>query len=1144
MAPDPNKKQTGAPASPEKPEPQKAEKTENLENLPPKDFGEKAKELWEASKENAKSAGEKIEEYTKKGMEKATEIMKGHSTFKKLGLLAGIAAGAYIGYKAIKKVTGYFADALSGIVGKGKETKEKVDAQKSSTVDKILKYAFGGAVAAGLGYLGLKLLPKDWQKKLGVEKIGEKAKSAVDTAKEKAKEVKDKLEHRKERKFDEKADKRAEKYGYERDKDYDAETFANIEKNNMGVVDQYIYKLLRYYFRYSKEDGYVNNPGINEKYLRGLMEKLESGEKLTVKECKEVLLQLKVGDGLAFHIQHGVLSFITMGGNFVVQMAKNEAELIIKLLGIPLMKDEAWSESWDQYANTVLFVAPYAGIHAFYQEWKRARSLNLEHGMNFRTGAKTFVKNTLGWPGWVMKAIWGAPNFMVKVINNRLSTPIGYLFGKVKGDKMEITFTDPNKNVIGKIYEKAKDWAGIGKKAKGPEATIKPGEIKAEEFEKLETKEKVKTIKKIDEEILYKMAETDEKKYNVDIQMEKDLEKAKSKTEKDAIIQKAKSDKAGFQAQLETSMKDLYKKRIEFTGNLHKADPHIIEKEKIHIDDAFIRKHNLNLDFGDLPVKKGAFKESVKNMKLHGVLKLQAARRHVKSVVQLATILLIGYFGAKYLITDDKDMEESKEEEEEAKKKLNNSEAAKEKSKEEVLNEAFDIRRTMQNHCDGFKEIYEYLGDPEKLQKLSPEEQDSLINRTILIHNASLPKIKRTYLLHADIINETYKKNPDKQKEILFINPFVKIRYDEDNQKAFLEYASDAELKEKIYQIIDYAGKDGWEVAGEMAQDIAPVWGTFRDFKRAWRNWGRGNAGQATADSLWGVFGVISDGLTFGAGKALIKGAAKGGKAVSIGAKMAKGGKIGEKALSAFEKYGGKIVIGTIAFDLGRQGAQVLGWLGNEEFKGKFDGTEKEIEANAPDMFHIDLSPMNTKEEYEKTIEKMRYDLIWRNMKYEIIDDKTVIIKRAHSGESIKLKRHSKEKPFIQDNKSTGIWELEGIGKAYDSFAQAVAIANLINKTAEIIKKNDYEGGSDEPFHMDGDNIDFDVSWDNWRTVTKGGADLTVLSKDQKMEVMNPASWNNKKHVSWLQLFNEDLDIPTNWIVNALNAWYKNKYKK
>ncbi|MFA5821230.1 MAG: hypothetical protein WC873_04010, partial [Candidatus Gracilibacteria bacterium] len=134
---------------------------------------------------------------------------------------------------------------------------------------------------------------------------------------------------------------------------------------------------------------------------------------------------------------------------------------------------------------------------------------------------------------------------------------------------------------------------------------------------------------------------------------------------------------------------------------------------------------------------------------------------------------------------------------------------------------------------------------------------------------------------------------------------------------------------------------------------------------------------------------------------------------------------------------------------------------------------------------------------YQLAIAYMKNEAGWTHLDYEIVDRDTVIIKRLESGQKLTLKADGDE------------WKIEGISKDLN-FAGAVALANFINKVADVLK--DKKGESDKPFSVDGERIDFDGNWAIF--------DTTILN--------NPG---------WVEFYKK-LGLSTKEITKALNKWY------
>lgn len=172
----------------------------------------------------------------------------------------------------------------------------------------------------------------------------------------------------------------------------------------------------------------------------------------------------------------------------------------------------------------------------------------------------------------------------------------------------------------------------------------------------------------------------------------------------------------------------------------------------------------------------------------------------------------------------------------------------------------------------------------------------------------------------------------------------------------------------------------------------------------------------------------------------------------------------------------------------------------------------QDIGQEAPDAIKI-LKIDYTKPEllpaqYRLAILKVKNECGWTKMDHEIIDDKTVIIKRLDG---------DKESTTIIRTGET--WSVDG-QKAGNEFSKAVALANLLNKVKGVIKSGEEVGGSERPFYEDRYNIMFDRNNNIWNN-------LDIMSADK-----------------WLPFFDqkEGIDLDKYEIIETLNNWYQKEH--
>jgi len=142
---------------------------------------------------------------------------------------------------------------------------------------------------------------------------------------------------------------------------------------------------------------------------------------------------------------------------------------------------------------------------------------------------------------------------------------------------------------------------------------------------------------------------------------------------------------------------------------------------------------------------------------------------------------------------------------------------------------------------------------------------------------------------------------------------------------------------------------------------------------------------------------------------------------------------------------------------------------------------------------------------YRMAILHTKSECGWTKLDFKIKDAKTIVIKRLDS----------KHETTIERIGST--WSLENYPGSYTLF-QALVLANLTNKVHGIFVKEGHVGGSAQPFSLDGDNVDFDKTWNP--------IDLRILAAE----------------TNWLSFYDK-IGVSKSDVVRTLNAWYKAEYK-
>ncbi|MFH0838119.1 MAG: hypothetical protein V1880_02540 [Patescibacteria group bacterium] len=128
----------------------------------------------------------------------------------------------------------------------------------------------------------------------------------------------------------------------------------------------------------------------------------------------------------------------------------------------------------------------------------------------------------------------------------------------------------------------------------------------------------------------------------------------------------------------------------------------------------------------------------------------------------------------------------------------------------------------------------------------------------------------------------------------------------------------------------------------------------------------------------------------------------------------------------------------------------------------KSDRKESAIEKGA----HVEYTQPkeDLTQNYKKAIEYIIGKTDWNKLDYTINNEKSITLKRKDGDATTEITR-------------TG--EAWKVGPGYRgglTLMQAVTLGNLVNWAKQWVKKENIEGGSERPFEIDGDVIDFDVS--------------------------------------------------------------------
>lgn len=688
------------------------------------------------------------------------------------------------------------------------------------------------------------------------------------------------------------------------------------------------------------------------------------------------------------------------------------------------------------------------------------------------------------------------------------------------------------------------------KKKKSENGTKEKNNSDFERFDNSKFEEKTKHIQDLDIELIEKTDKLVKDKRTI-IENWAAKSKRKDKTLK-TLLENLEEDQL-------PQLKELYQKRADFTLRIKSQHPDIdLEKHGLHLDEDIVKKLNLHIEDKSI-IKKGALDDAIKNKHVN----ISGSRLKTLGKITLGTAVVLGisYLGGKLL-------EENTEsgnlaaafESEKAKKK-----DEKEIDIDEAIYFAKEFEVIKENYRKDSKEFFETINNKEKLEKMSKDQIISLVERAADEHLIMSANIMRIITVKNQLFNKAFEIDTTLQEKGLpIVEALIKLKYDKEKKLAYLQYASKEEFKQLAYDVIDDRSL-AWEIGG----NFIPFYGSYRDLYRASNQFYRGNTQRALQDLAWGGGGAILDAFTLGEGSSIVKGVIKGGSVLSkTGAKLF--GKeaieqllktIGKEGTEEALKMGGKEGVQSVSkFARGRQIIQnsekqlrianTIGDATEQAYPGikAFESwAEGNSEVNTYSQRYYAFSPENAQdipfdkpgvirmsnrkietnnlEEFSRDVEQRmeRYigGCFWKNAKYEIIDINNIKIQRTTSDNEIIISRDK-----------DGIWNLEGEIAADGgyTFEQAFAMANLSNKTAEWLNREGFDGDGENPFHVDGDDIEFDIDY-SWKDINiewgisgnRVGQDIVYLAGDG----------------AWLEFYDSSFDIPKDWIVNLLNRTYK-----
>ncbi|MFC1616531.1 hypothetical protein ACFL21_05290, partial [Patescibacteria group bacterium] len=911
------------------------------------------------------------------------------------------------------------------------------------------------------------------------------------------------------------------------DEVFDAETEMLAE--DLEFVDAIIFKWLRHYTYYL--DG-----GESEAYE--YMNKLSTKTSLLEEERHRVG-ELMAESGIGIFSTHGdVWVFKTFDCKLVEIMTGDQMEELLLALDFP-EKDAVEYVPEDasfKVASTFIIITSALTIHEYIKGKLK--------------GDKISVLKALG-----RGASW--PHSIVKIMGKGAKAALGYVLKSAKGLK---------------IYDSA------GKLVQ--EIKLDLAEFKAfDEFKNFETKEQAEKIRNMDGEYSDLRAEEQTKLAEVDDYMNR----KRLQMDDPGLMKKYQDVKNEYG----NRMRRVMKQRLRFTASL---ETDVVKANGLEADTEIIKSLGLEAHAKGVANEPGAIMRTLAKLDL-------SKFKHLKKLSKLGGVAFMGamifglFYGAKYLAEHEQKEFEIDTETQEATFMKRIVEAMQRKN--EFLQSLIDIYYNPFGEVKGPKSgrsmsKYKIITDL--------DVRSAYIKQLVMELQESRAYVQDLMIIQGPIINAAFKERENPEEESLVINPFMSMKWDSDREEAYLIYPNDEEFIQTANYMINMADEERdylkeenrsefddeeeWlefisdEQRDDFLSSACPYLGGFYDLYNAAEALYVGDYATAKTNYFWGSFSVLTDPFMFGAasaGKTSVKGAAIAARGGLTAAKAGASGtsKLSKawnatktitkavwdntmKGISALEGQSARIMWGALSIQMGPLACAKLGILEQQQqYEGRYYATSEEeaqdIEFtptqyvwynDAPDNITI-MKPEKAEEYYEGIAESMRTTYKWKNLRVDMVNNSTIKVFRATSKENIlTIKKYPNDEPYEQANDGTGVWAIEGIDKGYDTFPQALVIANLCLDVQEVFEEHDYEGGSSRPFHADGDDIDVDLelgdsfqfewSWDMPLSAAKELTqyDLEILSSDKP----------------WLDLVQRTLGVSQGWIVNAYNNWYRHVY--
>lgn len=146
---------------------------------------------------------------------------------------------------------------------------------------------------------------------------------------------------------------------------------------------------------------------------------------------------------------------------------------------------------------------------------------------------------------------------------------------------------------------------------------------------------------------------------------------------------------------------------------------------------------------------------------------------------------------------------------------------------------------------------FEFLGNPEALMTASDEKIEQKIGEVKNIHTQMMIDMKEAVRENKEAIKKYFQEGDKKDFAIKKHNLNAFFALTEENGNISLDYMDETDFSVTIWDMVDFnrdnaenlldGSYNQWWDAGSY---MIPIYGTWRDGKSTWRNFGRGHVGQ------------------------------------------------------------------------------------------------------------------------------------------------------------------------------------------------------------------------------------------------------------------------------------------------------------